>query len=95
MTWTTQALCASLPPERADHLFFSNDPGGMLEGKRVCLSCPVRITCALAAEAAETDRNGRPIGHGIYGIWGGETPAERRERRFRARAYRPNARTRP
>jgi WhiB family transcriptional regulator, redox-sensing transcriptional regulator len=80
MTWHQQAACLSVDPE----LFFPNGTTGdhaqqATVAKRVCMACPVRVTCLEFALESRQD----------FGVWGGMTEEERRSlRRSRQRRAR-------
>ena len=67
MEWWQLAACARVDPD----LFFpqNGDSGNhILEAKKVCRTCPVRISCLNYA----IDNSER------WGVWGGMTERERR-----------------
>ena len=61
--WRSAAACAGIGPS----VFYDPAAAMATEAKRVCGSCPVAIECRTHAR-----RVGEP-----FGIWGGETEAER------------------
>ena len=66
---TDQAECAGLDPE----LFHpaGRNVAGRRKAKAICAVCPVQTECAALARA----RNEQ------FGVWGGESPEDRRYRR--------------
>lgn len=82
-----RAPCRLLPPEVADRWFFSSNrttAADVAAAKALCASCPVRQACRQAADDAEGVKYQNRLF--IYGIFGGETPQERIDRRLAARA---------
>lgn len=75
--WLREAACRGIDPG----MFF--DPNLSHEAKAVCAGCPVTVECRGLADAYETS-NGK--GH-VWGIFGGETPAERITRRKGKRVH--------
>lgn len=69
--WQARAACASLPPRKADRIFFPKRGGSSTEARKICAGCPVRETCL--EWAIENDIE--------YGIWGGASVRERRAMR--------------
>ena len=65
--WQEQARCREHDPE----LFFPEKGGSSREAKRICSECPVRIECLNYA----LRRDER------YGVWGGMSERERRDRK--------------
>lgn len=64
--WRDDAACVGVDPE----LFFSITDHGVQAAKTICGDCPVQAACRQWAD-----------GEGItYGVWGGESEEERRER---------------
>ncbi len=64
----THAVCASLPPRKADRIFFPDRGGSSKAARAICARCPVRAECLqYALERGE-----------MFGIWGGTSERERR-----------------
>lgn len=62
--WVHRAACTGLDPE----LFYPDKGLPVLEAKKVCRRCPVRVECLdWAIETRER-----------FGVWGGLSPLERR-----------------
>lgn len=76
MTWENKAACRDLPAE-----WFVGDLQRWEErrAKEVCARCPVVEECVQLADEVESDIN--YVSSQWTGVWGGETPAERRVRR--------------
>lgn len=75
--WMDAGLCAQVDPE----LFFPEKDSGKntaADAKRVCMGCPVRVTCLDYAV-----RTGQ-----AHGVWGGLSERERRAVRAARRAGR-------
>ena len=71
LDWQANARCTDLDP----HVFFGHgekmtDPE-IAAAKSICVGCPVRESCLTYAVENNID----------YGVWGAETPSERRKRR--------------
>jgi WhiB family redox-sensing transcriptional regulator len=71
-SWMSEGLCATLPSDVADRLFFPPKRRGYRtdysEAKKICRTCPVRVPCLAYA-----------IAHGIpEGVWGAYSPDERK-----------------
>lgn len=71
LPWMSQAVCATVGLD----LWFPDGNSvqvrqGELEAIRVCKSCPVRQDCLDHA---------LDLGPNLQGIWGGTTPADRRQ----------------
>jgi hypothetical protein len=76
----SRALCAL--PHADPETWFGFTAKEKAEAKRICSQCPERKPCQRYADAAEAD-----IPPSCWsGVWGGETPEERRERRKRQAA---------
>lgn len=73
--WARYAACLSADPE-AFFAEFGDDPNLTKKAKAICRTCPVITECADYAIAASE----------IYGVWGGLSPADRKEIRRRSRA---------
>lgn len=70
-TWHRHAACAG-----SDESFFPELGQSAQGAKRVCAGCPVKVQCLDFAVAAVID----------HGVWGGQTPQERRRARRTAAA---------
>jgi WhiB family transcriptional regulator, redox-sensing transcriptional regulator len=76
LEWTRRAACGSLPPRKADRLFFPKQGQSSKAARVICARCPVRAEClAYAIEKREA-----------FGIWGGTSERERRSLRKAQRA---------
>ena len=69
MRWQAEALCAQTDPE----LWFPEKGKHHPQALQICFRCPVRAQCAEAGQGEE------------YGIWGGLTRDNRRQKRRRER----------
>jgi hypothetical protein len=74
-----------------DMLVTGDDREGIARAKAVCAQCPVRTACREVADYLEPRLFGKPASRGAHasgmvGVWGGESPAERRSRRRAAYA---------
>lgn len=74
LTWMRFGLCRGLGTD----LFFTADLGGDREAKAICAECPAQAACLDYAI-----ENNIP-----YGVWGGQSEAERRRARIRGRTER-------
>lgn len=78
--WMERAECRDYPVSGTDDPWFPNGSSPLLRevqeayALRVCGECPVRLDCL--AEGLRDDHGDYP---GAYGIWGGYTPARRRD----------------
>lgn len=73
MDWVKQALCAALPVEQSDAMFFGDSWPERKAGIRLCTTCPVRGQCLAAAARLE----GRADPSVMAGTWGGLTVRQR------------------
>jgi len=76
--WRGLAACATADPE----MFFPSDSSRPLAALSICASCPVLEECAEFCEKIEDSTTSVSR---IFGIWGGETPADRVARRRAAK----------
>lgn len=72
--YSDDALCAKIHPETWDGFVESYKSN---EALQLCEHCPVRDACREFADKEEGDK---AIGS-LWGVWGGETPLDRFERR--------------
>jgi WhiB family redox-sensing transcriptional regulator len=72
--WTDEAACRSQDPAA----FFSDAATQVSLAKQTCARCPVVMQCRQTADMVE----GRLSGKHVHGVWGGETPSERIQRRW-------------
>ena len=79
--WMDAAACAALPPEQREWFYHGDSQSRLARDHRdrlalaVCRGCPVLRTCRRYALMTEE----------TYGVWGGMTQDQRRERLARAR----------
>jgi hypothetical protein len=80
--WVDQALCATVKhpdtwfPEAGSRRGLKVETNAWRAAKRVCGRCPVRRDCLTSALVSESS--------GLAaGVWGGLTPSERHDRRFK------------
>lgn len=66
--WADEAACKGMDPK----IFFPERGASVEPARKVCASCPVRVTCAQYA-IDNADR---------YGIWGGLSEKKRRKIRM-------------
>ena len=76
--WRKQQAHATADPE----MFFPSDSGRPLAALSICAACPVLEECAEFCERIEDSTTSVSR---IFGIWGGETPADRVARRRAAK----------
>lgn len=67
LTWRLQALCRTMDPD----LFYSDKPDDQIIAVNTCWLCPARLDCFDYATNVKTRQD--------FGVWGGTTPAERRQ----------------
>ena len=77
-SWRGLAACATADPE----MFFPSASGRPLAALSICAACPVLEACAEFCEKIEDSTTAVSR---IFGIWGGETPADRVARRRAAK----------
>lgn len=80
MTWRERAACLGMP----DQVFFDDTANQFATARRVCASCPVIAECRAMCDAHE----GMGRVTGLYGIFAGEDPRQRFNRRKNDRAKR-------
>jgi WhiB family transcriptional regulator, redox-sensing transcriptional regulator len=71
--WQVGAICAELPEDEADAIFFPERGGSSKAAKAICARCPVRSECLDYALVSKEP----------FGIWGGTSERERRRLRKR------------
>ena len=76
--WMTDAECVNvgIPPD----LWFPSKGETMRDARAICSQCQVRQECADHVDSFETNRP-----DDMFGMWAGESPAERYARRRAAR----------
>jgi WhiB family transcriptional regulator, redox-sensing transcriptional regulator len=71
VAWQAEAVCAELPEDEADALFFPRRGESTKAARALCSGCPVRADCLEYAIANREQ----------FGIWGGTSERERRKLR--------------
>lgn len=80
--WYNRAACLGV-----DYTLFFRESKQTLVISRYCLNCPVMMQCRLAGDLEE-----REYGNSIWGVRGGETAMQRKQRRGYIRAPRKRKR---
>jgi hypothetical protein len=79
LEWQEQAACR--PPVDPE-IFFPEKGGSYAEALKICKRCPVLDQCRRWTDRVEGNR----WVHGLFGMYGGETPGERVARRVHEQA---------